>query len=166
MRKLLKIIKVLRSAIFSLIAKRTCGHYESIKANGYTRLTQNTSCGKNVNFNGCIIYGAGKVMIGDNFHSGNGMKIITQIHNYHGDAIPYDNTYITKDVIIEDNVWLGMDVTILSGVTIGEGAIIQAGSVVVSDIPKLAIAGGHPAKIFSKREEKHYFMCKKSKVYH
>lgn len=34
------------------------------------------------------------------------------------------------------------------GVTIGEGAIIQAGSVVVSDIPKYAIAGGSPAKVF------------------
>lgn len=166
MRKLLKIYKVLRSAIFSLIAKRTCGHYESIKANGYTRLTQNTSCGKNVNFNGCIIYGAGKVMIGANFHSGNGMKIITQIHNYQGEAIPYDNTYITKDVIIEDNVWLGMDVTILSGVRIGEGAIIQAGSVVVNNIPKYCIAGGHPAKVFSKRDEMHYQMCKKNNLYH
>ena len=42
------------------------------------------------------------------------------------------------------------------GVTIGEGAIIQAGSVVVSDIPKYAIAGGHPAKVFKYRDIDHY----------
>ncbi|MGL6051576.1 MAG: DapH/DapD/GlmU-related protein, partial [Aeromonas salmonicida] len=78
-------------------------------------------------------------------------------HNYdEGVALPYDNTYVSKDVIIEDQVWLGRGVTILSGVKIGEGAIIQAGSVVVSDIPKCAIAGGHPAKVFKYRDLEHY----------
>jgi acetyltransferase-like isoleucine patch superfamily enzyme len=53
-------------------------------------------------------------------------------------------------------VWLGSRVTILGGVTIGEGAIIQAGAVVVSDIPKYAIAGGNPAKVFKYRDIEHY----------
>ena len=47
-------------------------------------------------------------------------------------------------------------VIVLGGVTIGEGAIIQAGSVVVNDIPKYAIAGGHPAKVFAARDIAHY----------
>ena len=54
-----------------------------------------------------------------------------------------------------------MDVTILGGVTIGEGAIVQAGSTVVSDIDRLAIVGGSPAKKFSTRDETHYFNLKK-----
>lgn len=62
--------------------------------------------------------------------------------------------------MIEDNVWLGQNVTILQGVKIGEGAIIQAGSVVVSDIPACSIAGGHPAKVFKMRNEQHYYDLK------
>lgn len=78
--------------------------------------------------------------------------IITNFHNYNEEKIPYDSTYIIKDVIIEDNVWLGNRVIVLGGVTIGEGAIIQAGAVVVKDIPPFAIAGGNPAKVFKNIE--------------
>ena len=94
-----------------------------------------------MNFNGMRISGGGKVRIGDYFHSGTGCQIITHIHNYEGDAIPYDSTYLHKDVTIGQCVWLGNNVIILGGVTIGEGAIIQAGSVVCKDIPPYAIAG-------------------------
>jgi acetyltransferase-like isoleucine patch superfamily enzyme len=93
--------------------------------------------------------------------------MITQIHNYdYGDKIPYDDTYINKDVLIKDNVWLGSRVVILGGVTIGEGAIIQAGSVVVSDIPDYAIAGGHPAKVFKYRDKEHYNKLKRAEKFH
>ena len=63
-------------------------------------------------------------------------------------------------------MWIGDKVIILGGVTIGEGAIIQAGSVVVSNIPKYAIAGGHPAKVFSKRDVEHYKKLKQEKKFH
>lgn len=92
--------------------------------------------------------------------------MITEVHNYNGVSIPYDNTYIIKDICIEDNVWLGMDVTVLSGVRIGEGVIVQAGSVVVKDLPKYSIAGGHPAIVFGERDKSHYDKCKKNKLYH
>ena len=70
--------------------------------------------------------------------------------------LPYDTSYIDKDVTIGDCVWLGNNTIILGGVTIGEGAIIQAGSVVCKDIPPLAIAGGHPATVFKYRNKDHY----------
>ena len=92
--------------------------------------------------------------------------LITSIHNYdNGNAIPYDNTFIRKKIVIEDNVWLGARVIILGGVTIGEGAIIQTGSVVVKDIPKFAIAGGHPAVVFKYRNIEHYKKLKKEKKF-
>ncbi len=47
--------------------------------------------------------------------------IITRYHNYEGNAIPYDTTYISKDVTIENNVWIGSRVIVLGGVTIGKG---------------------------------------------
>ncbi|WP_220498070.1 acyltransferase [Rhodopirellula sp. JC639] len=84
--------------------------------------------------------------------------MITQNHRYDdGNAIPYDSKeYVLLDIEIGDNVWLGDRVILLGGITIGEGAIIQAGSVVVSDVPKCAIAGGHPAKVFKMRDVEHY----------
>ena len=112
------------------------------------------------------IQGTANVVIGDNFHSGIECMIITDTHNYEGKAIPYDDTVISKDVVIEDNVWLGNRVIILPGVTIGEGAIIQAGSVVVKDIPKYSIAGGHPAEVFKSRDKDHYEKLKKEGKFH
>ena len=125
-------------------------------------VTKHTHLGTGVCFNGMRIFGSGKVIIGSYFHSGFGCTIITQNHNFHSDiSIPYDHTYVIKDVKIHDCVWFGNNVTILAGVTVGEGAIIQAGSVVVSDIPPFAIAGGHPAKVFSTRNVEKYNSLKK-----
>lgn len=134
--------------------------------NGKSYVTETTTLGNNVNFNGMEITGGGNVTIGNNFHSGRGCLMITQNHNYdYGKAIPYDDTYILKDIIIEDNVWLGERVILLGGVRIGEGAIVQAGSVVVKDIPPCAIAGGAPAKVFKFRDKEHYDKLKLEKKF-
>jgi len=142
--------------------RRSCGSLGGkIVVNHRSSLGKNCHLGKNVNFNGMQVSGGGDVRIGDNFHSGAECLIITSMHNFdHGKAIPYDGTYIHKDVLIKDNVWLGSRVIVLGGVTIGEGAIIQAGSVVVSDIPDCAIAGGHPAVVFKCRDLQHYTCLK------
>ena len=138
-----------------------------LTVNGYSSVNRSTVLGDNVNFNGLRVAGNGAVTIGANFHSGPDCLFITQIHNYdHGEAVPYDGTYIFKPIVIEDNVWLGSRVIVLGGVTIGEGAIIQAGSCVVSDIPKYAIAGGHPAKPFRMRDVEHYERLKKAGKFH
>lgn len=134
---------------------------------GSTSLNNNTYLGNNVNFNGMKILGYGKVVIGDYFHSGTNCEIITSIHNYDsGSSIPYDNTHISKNVIIEDYVWIGNRVIILGGVSIGEGAIIQAGAVVVKDIPKYGIAGGNPAKVFKYRDAVHFAKLKEEGKFH
>lgn len=61
---------------------------------------------------------------------------------------------------------VGDGLRILGDVRIGEGAIIQAGSVVVSDIPSCGIAGGHPAKVFKFRDKEHYYKLKRMKQFH
>jgi acetyltransferase-like isoleucine patch superfamily enzyme len=53
-------------------------------------------------------------------------------------------------VTIEDNVWIGRSAQILKGVTIGAGAVVSAGSVVVSDVPAGAIAMGVPARVLKR----------------
>jgi len=164
-----KILKYFLKKLYkNKILKKVKAYQEPLKVNGYSYVNDNTYLGKNVNFNGMRIKGNGKVIIGDNFHSGQECLMITSYHKYDGgNAIPYDSKeYIDKDIIIENNVWLGDRVIILGGVKIGEGAIIQAGSVVVKDIPKYAIAGGHPAKVFKYRDIEHYEKLKKEGKFH
>lgn len=140
---------------------------ENLRVNNRSLVNSSTYLGRNVNFNGMEIIGNGKVTIGDNFHSGRGCLIITENHNYDGGRyIPYDDKSIIKDVVIEDNVWIGERVIILGGAHIEEGAIIQAGSVVVGHIPACSIAGGHPAKVFKKRDEEHYYTLKNKGMFH
>lgn len=162
------VLKKTRSAYYTFRVSRQAGSFkENLKVNGYSCVTRMTKLGQNVNFNGMRIIGGGKVTIGDNFHSGSECLMISQNHNYdHGAAVPYDNTYIYKDIVIEDNVWLGNRVIVLGGVTIGEGAIVQAGSVVVRDIPRCALAGGHPAKVFKYRNIEHYEALKSQGKFH
>ena len=168
LKKLLKLNSKFKQYIYTKIVKLQCKTYGSdLTVNGKSRVTKNTIIRNNVNLNGMTIKENAQVDIGNNFHSGEMCLMITDIHNYDtGKAIPYDSSYIKKDIIIEDNVWLGDRVIVLGGVTVGEGSIIQAGSVLVKSIPKYAIAGGHPAKVFKYRDIEHYEQLKKEKRFH
>lgn len=117
-------------------------------------------------FNGMKILGSGKVTIGNYFHSGIECMILTSNHNYEGAQIPYDDTYIKKEIVIGDCVWFGNRVTVVGNLNIGEGAIIAAGSVVVKDVPPLAIVGGNPAKVIKYRNEEHYYKLKAEGKFH
>ena len=147
----------LRRKFFSFLVKRKAGMVgDNLSVNHYSKVTKHTFLGEHVSFNGMKITGKGNVRIGKYFHSGEECIMITDTHNYEGDRIPYDDTDIVRDIQIDDFVWIGTRVTILGGVHIGEGAIIQAGSVVVKDVPAYAIAGGAPAQVFKHRDIEHF----------
>ena len=133
---------------------------------GKSYVTCKTYLGTHCCFNGMSMSGNGVIKIGNYFHSGPECQIITSFHNYESNAIPYDDTFIDKDVSIGDCVWFGNNVIVLGGVKIGEGAIIQAGSVVCKDIPPFGIAGGHPATVFKYRNEEHYLKLKSKGKFH
>ena len=166
MKKL--ILNFIKKFYKNKVLKNVKSYKEPLKVNGYSFVNKNTVLGENCNFNGMKIKGNGKVTIGNNFHSGQECLMLTSYHQYdNGDAIPYDSQKnMDKEIAIEDNVWLGDRVIVLGGVKIGEGAIIQAGSVVVNNIPKYAIAGGHPAKVFSQRDIENYEKLKQEGKFH
>jgi len=166
MKKL--ILNFIKKFYKNKVLKNVKSYKEPLKVNGYSFVNKNTVLGENCNFNGMKIKGNGKVTIGNNFHSGQECLMLTSYHQYdNGDAIPYDSQKnVDKEIVIEDNVWLGDRVIVLGGVKIGEGAIIQAGSVVVNNIPKYAIAGGHPAKVFSQRDIENYEKLKQEGKFH
>ena len=158
-RKALKsMLRQLRRRRHSAAARRiaaSCG--ADLRVNNPSRFTRFCRFGNNCNFNGMTVLGGGSVTFGDNFHSGENCRIITQNHNFdHGEAIPYDATKIKKTIVIGDNVWLGDSVMIVGNVTIGEGAIVGAGAVVTKDVPAGAIVGGNPARLIRFRDMDHY----------
>lgn len=64
------------------------------------------------------------------------------------------STVKSAKITICDKAWIGTGCKILKGVTIGEGAIVQAGSVVVKDIEPWSIVGGNPAQFIKWNDEK------------
>lgn len=138
-----------------------------LKVNGASSgFNKNVTLGNYVNLNGCEILGTGNLEIGNYFHSGRFLQIITQNHRYeNAESIPYDKVRIKKSVVIKDFVWIGQGVTIIPGVTIGEGAIIGANAVVTKDVPDLAIVGGNPAKIIKYRNKDEFYKLKSEKKF-
>jgi acetyltransferase-like isoleucine patch superfamily enzyme len=83
-----------------------------------------------------------------------GTIILTVDHSYtNGESLPYDSLRIIKPIYIEDYVWIGTQSIIGPGVRIGEGAIIGMGSVVMQDVPPLAIVSGNPAQVLMYRSK-------------
>ena len=73
-----------------------------------------------------------------------------------GDDVTIGHNVTLHGCTVKSGALIGMGATVLDDAVIGEGAIIQAGSVVVKDVEKYAIAGGHPAKVFNYRDKEHY----------
>lgn len=133
------------------------------KVNGPIRgFHKGVSVGDYCNFNGLRILGRGNIAIGRYFHSGEGIVMIVEDHNYDSDStIPYDRSRRMKNLTIGDFVWIGHGAILMGGITIGEGAIVAAGSVVTKDVPDFSIVGGNPAKIIKYRDVEKFVRLKK-----
>ena len=81
------------------------------------------------------------VMIGDNCTIGLRTSILT--HLYWGPRRPKHN----GGVVIEKDVFIGPHCVILPNVRIGEGAVVRAGSVVSSNVPRHALWGSPPSEL-------------------
>ena len=113
----------------------------------------------------CILHAVGGCHIGKACAISLETYILTIEHSYNGgESLPYDGTRLVKPVYIEDYVWLGTRSSVLPGVRIGEGAIVSMGSVVVSDVPPLAIVGGNPGQVLSYRSKEDFERAKSSGV--
>lgn len=63
------------------------------------------------------------------------------------DSCHFKNAEQLCPIEIYDNVYVGMNTVILGNVRIGPNVIINAGSLVINDVPPNSIVGGVPAKV-------------------
>lgn len=90
-----------------------------------------------------------KVIIGSHVIIGGGNQIITTSHNI--DSPDWEPKHY--GIEIEDYVWISTNCLIMPSCRkIGRGAVIGGGSVVVSDVPPMAVMSGNPAKEIRKRK--------------
>ncbi|MEA2670488.1 MAG: hypothetical protein QOG45_708 [Chloroflexota bacterium] len=100
--------------------------------------------GTSINRGVCLCARAA-VRIGRNCGIGNDVLILdSDFHEvgHHSEL----RTDVPAAVVIGDNVWLASRSVVLKGVTIGDGAVVCAGSVVVTSVPPYTMVGGSPAR--------------------
>jgi acetyltransferase-like isoleucine patch superfamily enzyme len=112
---------------------------------------QNVTIGESVSFGGdVLLYGSAPIILGNGTMIGCRCIIHTATHDYNDH--PMRKKRIDMSVIIGNHVWVGAGAIILPGVKIEDYAVIGAGSVVNSHVPKCAIVGGNPARIIKYRD--------------
>jgi acetyltransferase-like isoleucine patch superfamily enzyme len=102
----------------------------------------------------CYFFCRGGLRIGDGTIISRNVTIYTASHNYKGTRLPFDDTYIAKEVVIGKCVWIGMNVNILPGVRIGDGAIIGMGATVAKEVLPGEIVGNVSHRVIASRELK------------
>ena len=113
------------------------------------RACSNLSIGNYTSIQSSNIDLRNKVIIGSHVIIGGGNQIITTSHNI--DSPDWEPKHY--GIEIEDYVWISTNCLIMPSCRkIGKGAVIGGGSVVVSDVPPMAVMSGNPAKEIRKRK--------------
>ena len=150
----------LESRLYSVAIRRRakkCGKGLYILGPG-VNVTSNTIVGPGVGFGKNVkISGDGPVVIGWRAAIAEDTIIYTQVHDYdHSNTLPFGWGFTYPETRIDDFAWIGLRSIVLPGAHIGEGAIVQAGSVVMGNVPPCAIVAGNPAKVIGYRDVEHY----------
>jgi acetyltransferase-like isoleucine patch superfamily enzyme len=144
----------------------SCGQLVGINGEVYISHPHKVHIGNNVHIGDKAYWVTpGGLYVGDNTHISRNVTIYTANHEYNGKALPYDDDFRLKPVVIGKNVWIGMNVSIVPGVKIHEGAIIGMGVVVASDVEPLAVVVGAPQRILKTRDERHYAELQRRRQY-
>ena len=116
-------------------------HPERLTIEPYVRLGHN-----------CHIDAYGKITIKKGVILSSWVTILSSSHNFKNPKyLPFDNSDISNEVVINEGAWLAWGCTILPGVNIGKNSVVSAKSVVTKDVPENSIVAGIPAKIIGKR---------------
>jgi len=101
---------------------------------------------------GSFFFALGGISIGSNTQISRNVVIYSANHSVNGEAIPYDDKYVLKPVIIGKSVWIGMNAMILPGVSIGDGAVIGMGTVVSKNVEAGEVVVGSTQRTIKHRD--------------
>lgn len=92
-------------------------------------------------------YNVGRVVIGEHAIVSQNSVLCTATHDYTSRHFPL----LVADIYVGARSWVTSYVFVAPGVTIGEGAVVNAGSCVFSDIEAWTVAKGNPAIAYKVR---------------
>ena len=150
----------LASQLYSIAIRRrakSCGRNLLVLGPG-VNVTGNTTIGDGAGLGKRVkVFGDGPVSIGRRAVLAEDTVVYTQVHDYdHSNVLPFGWGFTYPETSIGDYAWIGIKCIVLPGARIGEGAIVQAGSVVMGVVPPCAIVAGNPAKVIGWRDIEHY----------
>ncbi len=103
-------------------------------------------------FNHIAAGGDADLLIGDDFRTGPGVRIVATSRNWRdANRTISEQGYNDRGITIGDDVWIGANSVVLDGSNIGDHAVISAGSVVKGAVPANAVVAGSPAVQVSER---------------
>lgn len=94
--------------------------------------------------------------IGDECLISSNVSFVGNDHDLYGGPSAYFSGRLSPStVVLEGDNFIGFGTTIVGNVRVGKGAIIAAGSLVLSDIPPGTVFGGVPARYLKNRPRRH-----------
>lgn len=95
---------------------------------------------------------SGYIDIGSRVLTGPRVTLIAENHRFADLGLPIKEQGVERaPITIADDCWLGAGCIVLAGVSVGSGAVVAAGSVVVDDVPEMAVVAGAPARVVRRR---------------
>lgn len=127
----------------------TIGSHVGISSNIVPPASKNLKIGDHVSIQTDRIDVRAPLTVGDYVILGDSASIITCSH----DIDDPEWKFKPYGLVVEDYVWIATRAMILPSCRkIGRGAVIGAGSVVVKDVPPMAVVSGNPAQIIRYRK--------------
>lgn len=118
------------------------------------KLKTGSNCWLGKNF---TIHGNGTVEIGDNCDIAPNVTFLTGGHGIAPQESGTDES-MNYFISVGEGSWIGAGTTIGRNVSIGKGCMIVASSCVMANVPEHTLAGGVPARIIKKLDEKERYV--------
>ena len=98
---------------------------------------------------GCVLSAVDSIRLGRNVLFARNVYVADHMHAFENssEAVLDQGLTRVRPVEIADGAWLGQNVVVGPGVRVGRGAVVGANSVVLDDVPDLAVAVGAPARV-------------------
>ena len=135
--------------IFDFVNAYSCQIGDNSKVGTFVEIQKGVFIGKNCKISSHSFICEG-VHIEDNCFIGHGVMftndLLPRATNLDGSA-QNENDWTLVETFVRKGASIGSNATILCGITIGENSLIEAGSVVVNDVPKNSVVVGNPARV-------------------